>query len=71
MSGRAKEIAFGDTAKVEDWLIEDPYGADAELYQRIFEEIERRVAKLADRLRNRGQDQVTSGKIRGKSIAKS
>ena len=52
MSGWPKEIAFDDPAKVENWQVEDPYGADAELYQRIFEDIEKRVAELADRLRN-------------------
>jgi arsenate reductase len=52
MSGRPREVAFDNPAKVEDWYVEDPYGADAELYQRIFEKIERRVAELADRLRN-------------------
>lgn len=54
MSGTTKEFAFDDPRKVEDWRVEDPYGADADLYQRIFEEIERRVAELADRVR-RGQ----------------
>jgi protein-tyrosine-phosphatase len=51
MSGRPKEMAFKCVAKVEDWRVEDPYGADAELYQRIFEDIERRVGELAGRLR--------------------
>jgi protein-tyrosine-phosphatase len=52
MSGQAKELAFDDPSKVEDWQVEDPYGEDAEVYQRIFKEIEKRVAKLADRLRS-------------------
>jgi arsenate reductase len=52
MSGRPREIAFENPDKVEDWFVEDPYGAGAEVYQRIFEDIERRVAELADRLRN-------------------
>ena len=52
LSGRRKEAEFADPNKVEDWRVEDPYGADAELYQRIFEEIERRVAELADRVRS-------------------
>jgi arsenate reductase (thioredoxin) len=51
MSGRPKDVAFDEPGRVEDWLVEDPYGADAELYQRIFEDIERRVTKLADGLR--------------------
>ncbi|HTQ62187.1 MAG TPA: low molecular weight phosphatase family protein [Candidatus Solibacter sp.] len=51
MSGRAKEREFAGFAKVENWFVEDPYGADAKLYQRIFEDIEKRVAELADRIR--------------------
>jgi protein-tyrosine-phosphatase len=53
MSGRAREFAFrnfrGHT-KVEDWEIEDPYG-DPEKYQGTYEEIQRRVLELAQRLR--------------------
>jgi protein-tyrosine-phosphatase len=53
MSGRAKEFAFrtfrGHT-KVEDWEIEDPYG-DAGKYQGTYENVQRRVAELARRLR--------------------
>ena len=52
MSGRAREKTFRETSKVEDWEIEDPYG-DAEVYPRTFEKIRRRVAELAERLRER------------------
>ena len=51
MSGRAREKAFHSWEKVEDWRVEDPYGADAAQYQRIFGEIERRIAELAEKLR--------------------
>lgn len=51
LSGRAREFLFADWHKVEDWNVEDPYGADPVLYQRIFEEIESRVEALARRLR--------------------
>ena len=61
MSGWPKEIAFDDPAKVENWQVEDPYGAEAELYQRIFEDIEKRVAELADRMRNGGPTGARSG----------
>ncbi len=54
MSGRAREMLFADWEKVEDWKVEDPYGADPAVYQRIFEEIERRVSELTKRLRERG-----------------
>lgn len=52
MSGIAKERAFVDCAKVEDWDVQDPYGSDPVLYQTIYEDIQRRVAKLAERLRS-------------------
>ena len=55
MSGRPKGRVFPDFGKVEDWEIEDPYGEDAEVYQRIFEEITRRITALAARLRNQKQ----------------
>lgn len=38
-------------ANVEEWGIADPYGSNAELYQQIFREIEKRVGQLAERLR--------------------
>jgi len=71
MSGWPKETAFEDPDKVENWQVEDPYGADAELYQRIFEDIEKRVAKLADRLRNGGRVRARSGNNKGKGSDKS
>ena len=55
MSGRSWDLVFDGLGQVEHWKVEDPYGADAEIYQRIFEDIEKRVAKLADRLRGGGQ----------------
>lgn len=59
MSGIAKNRAFTNCLKVEDWEVQDPYGADSELYQKIFVEIEGRVAMLAGRLRS---TQVSSSK---------
>jgi arsenate reductase (thioredoxin) len=51
MSGVPKERAFMDYGKVEDWDVQDPYGSDPVLYQTIYEDIQRRVARLAERLR--------------------
>ena len=51
MSGVPKERAFMDCGKVEDWDVQDPYGTDPVLYQTIYEDIQRRVAQLAERLR--------------------
>ena len=50
MSGRPREMAFRDYAKVEDWEIQDPYG-DPEIYPRTFEKIRQRLAVLASRLK--------------------
>jgi len=60
MTGRPKNYAFyslPDHAKVEDWQVSDPYGADSAFYQKIFEELQRRVGALADRLRLAVRDQ--------------
>jgi len=53
MSGYARERAFADYTKVEDWDIEDPYGEAPEVYQRIFEDIRGRVVDLIERVRRR------------------
>jgi arsenate reductase len=70
MSGRPKEMAFKGAAKVEDWLVEDPYGADAGLYQRIFEDIERRVGELAGRLRSAKGRAANQGKSKTKGTGR-
>jgi protein-tyrosine-phosphatase len=63
MSGEPRERAFKEFAKVEDWDVEDPFGEDPEVYQRIFEEIRERVSELAMRLRKKseraGQERTT------------
>jgi protein-tyrosine-phosphatase len=51
MSGVPKQLAFIDYGKVEDWDVQDPYGSDPVLYQTIYEDIQRKVAQLAERLR--------------------
>ena len=51
MSGLPKERAFIDCGKVEDWDVQDPYGSDPVLYQTIYEDIQRKVSQLAERLR--------------------
>ena len=55
MSGYPRERAFAraDWHKVEDWDVEDPYGSDPQVYQRIFEDIRNRIETLAARLRER------------------
>ena len=54
MTGRPSEMvfrAFAGRAKVEDWVVTDPYGGGAALYQRICSELRDRVRELAERLR--------------------
>ena len=53
MSGypRQRAFALGEWDKVEDWDVEDPYGSDPDVYQRIFEDIRNRIDMLAWRLR--------------------
>ena len=55
MSGYAKPRSFprADWLKIEDWDVEDPYGSDPAVYQRIFEDIRTRIEALAARLRKR------------------
>ena len=57
MSGYPREHAFprADWHKVEDWDVEDPYGASPEVYQRIFDDIRTRIEALAARLRERAR----------------
>jgi len=65
MSGRSRQQVFREHGKVEDWVVEDPYGGDAHVYQRIFEEIASRVETLAERLRRGSREmgaQVTKRK---------
>lgn len=63
MSGQPGGVVFYDTSKVEDWAVVDPYGADAETYQKIFEEIESRVVELVARVRKTGTAPFVSGNI--------
>jgi arsenate reductase (thioredoxin) len=51
MSGVPKQLAFVEYGKVEDWDVQDPYGSDPVLYQTIYEDIQRKVVQLAERLR--------------------
>jgi protein-tyrosine-phosphatase len=59
MSGFDKKRLFEDPEKVEDWNVEDPFGADPEVYQRIFDEIRTRIIELRERLRSSGGPQVS------------
>jgi len=53
MTGRQGKEIFWEQEKVEDWVVQDPYGAAPETYQRVFEGIKRRVDQLAMGLREK------------------
>jgi protein-tyrosine-phosphatase len=55
MTGR-QDDAFWKQEKVEDWIVQDPYGAAPETYQRVFEGIKRRVNQLAIGLREKREN---------------
>ena len=53
MTGRPSERNFWEQGKVEDWIVQDPFDADPDTYQRVFEGIKRRVNQLALALREK------------------
>jgi protein-tyrosine-phosphatase len=53
MTGKRGDEIFRGHENVEDWLVQDPYGADPETYQRVFEGVQRRVNQLALTLRKK------------------
>ena len=53
MTGKAREENFWNPEKVEDWMVEDPYGALPVTYQRVFEGLKRRIHQLALGLRDK------------------
>jgi len=53
MTGKPREEMFWDQDKVEDWIVQDPYDAAPETYQRVFEGIKRRIHQLALGLREK------------------
>ena len=56
MTGMPLEGSLSNQMKVEDWMVRDPYGTDAETYQKVFEGIRRRVDQLAEGLRAKRQN---------------
>jgi len=53
LSGYTRAQSLGKFVEVENWEVSDPYGADEATYQRILEELRRRVRELAQRLREK------------------
>ena len=62
MTGRQGKETLWDQAKVEDWMVQDPYGAAPETYQRVFEGIKRRVNQLALGLREKREHKTEAKK---------
>jgi len=60
MTGRPREEVFWEMGKIEDWIVEDPYGAMPEEYQRVFEGIKRRINQLALGLREKRENKTGS-----------
>ena len=60
MTGRPSDETFCDQEKVEDWMVQDPYGAAPETYQRVFEGIKRRVNQLALGLREKREHKTAA-----------
>ena len=60
MTGTPREGFYWASEKVQDWIVRDPFGADTDTYQRVFEGIKRRVNQLALELREKRQHK-TSG----------
>jgi protein-tyrosine-phosphatase len=53
MTGRRLGKLLQAEEKVKDWIVEDPFDADPETYQRVFDEIRQRVNQLALGLREK------------------
>jgi len=53
MTGLPRKANFWEPDKVEDWMVEDPYGTEPETYQRVFEGLQRRIHQLALGLRDK------------------
>ncbi len=60
MTGTPIEDTFWDHDKVEDWIVQDPYGDTPETYQRVFEGIRRRLNQLALGLRESRQNKTAT-----------
>ncbi len=60
MTGRPMEEVSWQREKIEDWIVQDPYGAEPETYQRVFEGIRRRVNQLALGLREKQQNKTAA-----------
>jgi protein-tyrosine-phosphatase len=59
MTGKPREEDFREPEKVEDWIVQDPYGGEPVVYQRVFEGIKRRIHQLALGLREEREHKIT------------
>jgi arsenate reductase (thioredoxin) len=58
MTGMPMEGTICDRERVEDWMVQDPFGSAPETYQRVFEGIKRRVHQLALGLREKRENKT-------------
>lgn len=61
MTGRRLENLLQAGEKLQDWIVEDPFDADPETYQRVFSDIRKRVHQLALELREKRQNMAEAG----------
>ena len=59
MTGEPWDENLSTREKVEDWIVQDPYGTDPETYQRVLEGIQRRIGQLAKGLRDKRENRTT------------
>jgi protein-tyrosine-phosphatase len=59
MTGTPREGFYWAPEKVQDWNVRDPFGADTDTYQKVFEGIKRRVDQLARELRTKQQHKTS------------
>ena len=59
MIGEPWDETLSNREKVEDWIVQDPYGTDPETYQRVLEGIQRRIGQLAKGLRDKREHRTT------------
>lgn len=53
MSGRSgAQLATQDGPRIEDWEVGDPFGSDLDVYRKICDDIELRLANFAEELKS-------------------
>jgi arsenate reductase (thioredoxin) len=58
MTGAPLEGSICEREKIEDWMVQDPYGKPPLIYQKVFEGIKRRVHQMALALREKRENKT-------------